>query len=233
MRHNFGLLRVNETCAEDERLDLPVFDSHIGISRGGTDNGNFIVCGNLRFGNDVCGDGGSDNRDNFVVGNEFSRGVDGFGGFGFGAEACLLTGFDYDLVMDATGDRTMRRLKSYLINIVTALKELGPRDIVITGVDRGERILNTLADDHEVKFISVRKTGHNRPGTGDIFSSIVASSLLLGMSLEHAVRKACDFIAVAIEISEQAGVPVAEGVMFEKIMSRLSSTADQAKFIRH
>ena len=148
-------------------------------------------------------------------------------------EACLLTGFDYDLVMDAAGDRTMRRLKSYLFNIVTELKKLGPTDIVITGVDRGERILNTLADEHEVKFISVKKTGQNRPGTGDIFSSIVASSLLLGMSLEHAVRKACDFIAVAIEISEEAGMPVAEGVMFEKIMSRLSSTADQAKFIKH
>ena len=148
-------------------------------------------------------------------------------------EACFLTGFDYDLVMDAAGDRTMRRLKSYLFNIVTELKKLGPTDIVITGVDRGERILNTLADEHEVKFISVKKTGQNRPGTGDIFSSIVASSLLLGMSLEHAVRKACDFIAVAIEISEEAGMPVAEGVMFEKIMSRLSSTADQAKFIKH
>ena len=144
-----------------------------------------------------------------------------------------MTGFDYDLVMDAAGDRTMRRLKSYLFNIVTELKKLGPTDIVITGVDRGERILNTLADEHDVKFISVKKTGHNRPGTGDIFSSIVASSLLLGMSLEHAVRKACDFIAVAIEISEEAGLPIAEGVMFEKIMSRLSSTADQAKFIKH
>ena len=52
------------------------------------------------------------------------------------------------------------------------------------------------------------------------------------MSLEHAVRKACDFIAVAIAISEEAQIPVAEGVMFEKVMSRLSATADQAKYIR-
>ena len=147
-------------------------------------------------------------------------------------EACLLTGYDYNEVVEATGDHTMRRLKSCLINIIGELKELGPTDIVITGVDRGERILNTLADENGVRFISVKKTGHNRPGTGDIFSSIVASSLLLGMSLEHAVRKACDFIAVAIAISEEAGTPVAEGVMFEKVMSRLSATADQAKYIR-
>ncbi len=148
-------------------------------------------------------------------------------------EACILTGYDYNEVMASTEDHTMRRLKSHMINIVEELKKLGPTDIVITGVDRGERILNTLADENGVRFISVRKTGHNRPGTGDIFSGIVASALLLGMSLEHAVRKACDFVSVAIQISEEAGMPVMEGVMFEKILSRLSSTADQVKYIRH
>lgn len=147
-------------------------------------------------------------------------------------EACMLTGFDYDEIMSAAKEHTMRRLKSYLMNIVDELRKLGPEKIVITGLDRGDRILNTLADDKDIKFISVRKTGQNRGGTGDIFSSIVISSLLLNMSLEHAVRKASDFVGTAIAISDAAGVPVAEGVIFEKIMSRLSATADQAKFIK-
>ncbi len=147
-------------------------------------------------------------------------------------EACMLTGFDYEMIQRAAKEHTMRRLKSYLITIVEDLKKLGPENIVITGVDRGDRILNTLSDKDGIKFISVRRTGQNRSGTGDIFSSILISSMLLNMNLEHAVRKAADFIGAAIAISEAAGIPVAEGVMFEKLMSRLSATADQAGYIR-
>lgn len=72
----------------------------------------------------------------------------------------------------------------------------------------------------------MKKTGANRPGTGDIFSAITCASLMKGMSLPKAAAKACDFIATAIQISEEAGVPIAEGVIFENILSKLSATAD-------
>lgn len=147
-------------------------------------------------------------------------------------EACLLTGFEYEKIVSASREHTMRRLKSYLMHIVDELRKLGPEKIIITGLDRGDRILNTLADEKDIKFISVRKTGQNRSGTGDIFSSIVISSLLLNMNLEHAVRKASDFVGSAIAISENAEIPIAQGVMFERILSRLSATADQAKMIK-
>lgn len=147
-------------------------------------------------------------------------------------EACMLTGFDYDEIIKASREHTMRRLKSYLMEIVDRLRKLGPVDIVITGLERGDRIVNTLADDRDVKFITVKKTGQYRSGTGDIFSSILISSLLLNMSLEHAVRKAADFVGSAIALSESAGMPPAEGVMFERIISRLSATADQARNIK-
>lgn len=147
-------------------------------------------------------------------------------------EACLLTGFDYDKIVSASKEHTMRKLKSYLMYIVDKLIELGPEKIVITGLDRGDRILNTLAEDGQVKFISVRKTGQNRSGTGDIFSAILISSLILNMTLENAVRKSSDFVSSAIAVSESAKIPAAHGVMFEKILSRLSATADQAKYIK-
>ena len=44
------------------------------------------------------------------------------------------------------------------------------------------------------------------------------------MSLEKAVRKAAGFVAEAIRISDEAGVPVNEGVIFENILSKLAST---------
>lgn len=140
-------------------------------------------------------------------------------------EACILTGFSYQDMLDAAGEHTLRRLKSYLMNMIGALERLGPKQIIITGIERNDRIINAVADGKQVQFLSMRKAGTNRGGTGDIFSSIVASSLVQGMSLVRAVRKASDFVATAIRITDEAGVPVNEGVIFEAIMSKLASTS--------
>ncbi|HIU88305.1 MAG TPA: pyridoxamine kinase [Candidatus Avilachnospira avistercoris] len=140
-------------------------------------------------------------------------------------EACLLTGFDYDRVKLYAAEPKLKRLKAYIHDMVGELRELGPDKIVITGIERNDRIINVVADGSSVSFISGRRSGHSRGGTGDIFSSIVAASLLQGMSLERAVRKAADFVSMAIRISDEAGVPVNEGVIFENILSKLASTS--------
>ncbi len=139
-------------------------------------------------------------------------------------EACLLTGFDYDKVMVYTRAPKLRRLKSCVMNMVEELFELGPEQIVITGIERQDRIINVIADKNSVEFVSGRRSGTSRGGTGDIFSSIVASSLLRGMGLKRSVKKAADFVQAAIAISEEAGVPVNEGVILENILSKLAST---------
>lgn len=140
-------------------------------------------------------------------------------------EACFLTGFDYHEVKRAAGERTLRRLKSYLINMIDQLAALGPQQIVITGIERNDRIMNAIADGGGISFLSVRKAGRNRSGTGDIFTSILAASVVQGMSLPRAVDKAADFISEAIRISDEANVPVNNGVIFEAIMSKLASTS--------
>ena len=139
-------------------------------------------------------------------------------------EACLLTGFDYDRVKAYAQEPRQRKLKSCIMNMVDELRALGPTGIIITGIERQNRIINVVAEGDEVRFISGRKTGQSRGGTGDIFSSITAASVLQGMSLEKAVRKAAGFVAEAIRISDEAGVPVNEGVIFENILSKLAST---------
>lgn len=141
-------------------------------------------------------------------------------------EACFLTGFDFNDVIHASEEHTMRRLKALLMNILTELRSLGPENIVITGIERGDRIINAIGTRNNVQFLTVKKSGANRPGTGDIFSAITCASLMKGMSLEKAAAKAVDFISTAIRISEEAGVPTTEGVIFENILSKLSATAD-------
>jgi len=141
-------------------------------------------------------------------------------------EACFLSCFDYKSVLEAAGEESPRRLKADLINIMQFLKELGPEKIVITGIERGGKIINAICEGQEVKFLPSPRTGRNRPGTGDIFSAITCASVMKGMTLEKAVKKAADFTATAILVSEEAGVPVEEGVLFETILSKLSATAD-------
>lgn len=140
-------------------------------------------------------------------------------------EACLLTGFSYDTVRAYASELKLRRLKAYIHDMVGELRRLGPQKIVITGIERNDRIINVVADGSELSFISGRRSGESRGGTGDIFSSIVAASLLQGMSLERSVRKAADFVSESIRISDEAGVPINEGVIFENILSKLASTS--------
>ncbi len=140
-------------------------------------------------------------------------------------EACILTDVDYGEITALLREHTMRRLKAKLMEMVAKLRSYGPDKVVITGIERNGRILNVIADGDNVSFLNTKKTGENRPGTGDIFSAIMASSLLQGMSLERSVKKASDFISCCIAISEEAGVPVNEGVIFEKILDKLACTS--------
>ena len=142
-------------------------------------------------------------------------------------EACILTGFDYDEIIRDSKEHTMRKLKSHLMNIMDELSALGPADIVITGIERGNSIINAVSEGGEVKFLTGRKTGTNRPGTGDIFSAITCASVMKGMAFGKAAAKASDFVSTAIRISDEANVPPEEGVIFENILSKLSATADQ------
>lgn len=142
-------------------------------------------------------------------------------------EACILTGFDYEEIIRDSKEHTMRKLKSHLMNIMDELSSFGPADIVITGIERGGSIINAVSEGGEVKFFTGRKTGGNRPGTGDIFSAITCASVMKGMAFGKAVAKAADFVSTAIRISDDAMVPPEEGVIFENILSKLSATADQ------
>ena len=69
LSHDFALLRVDEASAEDERFDISVFDCDVGIGRCRPDDGYAVVRGHLRFGDDVCCDGGAYDGDNFIVGD--------------------------------------------------------------------------------------------------------------------------------------------------------------------
>ena len=97
----------------------------------------------------------------------------------------------------------------------------GRTSIVITGIHQGDSLVNFLWDDGVYTTVATPIAGASRPGTGDIFASILAADAVRGETLLSSVQKAANFVGLCIAGSEKAGTPVQEGVVFEKYLSAL------------
>lgn len=104
------------------------------------------------------------------------------------------------------------------------LHKLGPKQVIITGIQENDCFHNFISDSvlQKVDSYQIPISGSSRPGTGDIFTSIVAALLLSGLPLTKCVKTAADFIAVCTKASDEAGVPVCDGVIFENFLSILT-----------
>ena len=155
-------------------------------------------------------------------------------------EACLLTGTPWK-----DGEWTMQELSGLCLKLATlcqtdstlSLSEhfhdasnsvidtsrtVSRRtSIVITGIRQGDSLVNFLWDDGVYTTVSTPIAGASRPGTGDIFASILAADAVRGETLLTSVQKAANFVGLCIAGSEKAGTPVQEGVVFEKYLTAL------------
>lgn len=132
-------------------------------------------------------------------------------------EACLLTGTPWK-----DGEWTMQELSGLCEKLASlCLKDSVSASIVITGIRQGDSLVNFLWDDGVYTTVSTPIAGASRPGTGDIFASILAADAVRGETLLSSVQKAANFVGLCITGSEKAGTPVQEGVVFEKYLAAL------------
>ena len=155
-------------------------------------------------------------------------------------EACLLTGTSWK-----DGKWTMQELSDLCLKLATlcqtdstlSLSESSHdastsvidtsrtasrrTSIVITGIRQGDSLVNFLWDDGVYTTVSTPIAGASRPGTGDIFASILAADAVRGETLLTSVQKAANFVGLCIAGSETAGTLVQEGVVFEKYLAAL------------
>ena len=129
-------------------------------------------------------------------------------------EACLLTGTPWK-----EGEWTMQELSGLCERLAPA-SSVGA-SIVITGIRQGDSLVNFLWDDGVYTTVASPIAGASRPGTGDIFASILAADAVRGETLLSSVQKAANFVGLCIAGSEKAGTPVQEGVVFEKYLAAL------------
>ena len=132
-------------------------------------------------------------------------------------EACLLTGTPWK-----DGEWTIQELSGLCEQLASlCLKDSVSASIVITGIRQRDSLVNFLWDDGVYTTVATPIAGASRPGTGDIFASILAADAVRGETLLTSVQKAANFVGLCIAGSEKAGTPVQEGVVFEKYLAAL------------
>lgn len=128
-------------------------------------------------------------------------------------EACILT----DVPYKSTGWS-----KKELEQLTCRLKELGAKEVVISGVIMGDFLGNVVNDkDGNFKVLKQKAVGRTRSGTGDIFSAIIAADCVNGANLEAGVRKAAAFVKDCIIATEKRDIPLTDGVCFEDVLYKL------------
>ena len=127
-------------------------------------------------------------------------------------EACFLLGEPYQ---DDHCD--IASMKKWLL----ALADMGPSMVVMTGIPWGKKkIVNLGYDRNKGSYWEVSNDymPARYPGTGDVFASVLAGSLLKGDSLPIAMAQAADFVGLAIKKTFDAGTNPQEGVLLEAVL---------------
>lgn len=129
-------------------------------------------------------------------------------------EACLLTDTPYHEGMWAFEELT---------ELADKIAAMGPSRVVITGICDAEFFHNHIRSANGTHTtVSTPVAGSSRPGTGDIFASIVSALIMREYELQDAVPTASNFIAHCTLASDEAAVPPQEGVLFEQFLNELT-----------
>jgi len=129
-------------------------------------------------------------------------------------EACVLTDTPYQNAFST----------SELEEIVQKLHLLGPKNVVITGIRSENTFSNVISSTENTPYFKILTTpvaGNARPGTGDIFASVLFSGILKGQPFEFSVQKAAHFVADCIQLSDEKALPIVEGTCFELLLPTL------------
>jgi len=134
-------------------------------------------------------------------------------------EVSMLLGTDYP-----QGPLTTSQAKSYLAR----LGELGPRQVVITGVHLMTGVISNVGYDRDrnaywrsdCQYVPV-----SYPGTGDLFAAVLTGGLLSGDSLPLAINRATTFVELCIKTTYGYGTDPRFGVLLEHSLPWL--TQDQ------
>ncbi|HDQ14598.1 MAG TPA: pyridoxamine kinase [Sediminispirochaeta sp.] len=120
-------------------------------------------------------------------------------------------------------------------NTLLRLSELGPKMLVLTSVRLEDKpdVSNVLAYDREDgRFwkVDCDYVPAIYPGTGDLFASVLAGSLMQGDSLPIAIERSVQFVSMAIRATFGYRVPHRDGVLFERVLASLNQALTSSSY---
>ncbi len=129
-------------------------------------------------------------------------------------EACLITGKEYSKLIIS---------EEVLLNIAKDIADMGPNQVIITGIVDNNKIGNFAYDKEsaEYYYTSVEYNNESYSGTGDVFTSIICGLIMNNYELKYAVDKATDFIYKVIKYSLMQDCDPKNGVLFEPLLKEL------------
>lgn len=142
-------------------------------------------------------------------------------------EACLLADIPYRETGWSMEELTL---------LADRLHAMGPERIVITGMQEQEDFINFIScesstDTSDENAAAPRRlhsccrmhaAGESRPGTGDIFASIIAADAVNGVPFPTSVEKAAAFVRTCTKASSELHIPRPQGVCFENFLYLLT-----------
>ncbi|NLB37100.1 MAG: pyridoxamine kinase, partial [Clostridiales bacterium] len=133
-------------------------------------------------------------------------------------ECCILSGSDYGSLNRTADDGDMF---AAVFEICRNLIEKGVKNVIVTGVRRGESICNCICSKKKRALSKTRMFEGSFSGTGDIFACVVCGYLVKGLDIQSAVDKAADFISASIEDTIKDKISPNDGINFEKHLRML------------
>lgn len=122
-------------------------------------------------------------------------------------EACLMLGQEY---------KQAPHSKEYIENLLYALRKLGPRIPVLTGVTFDNKKLGAACiENGEIKYAFAPRVNAFYHGTGDVFGSAFIGALLNGNDLQKSIEIAAIFTRGCIDRTAVFHPEVQYGVNFE------------------
>ncbi len=127
-------------------------------------------------------------------------------------EACILTETEYRENMTDVE----------LTALCESLGKMGPKRIVISGLERDGSLANFVYEEGESPVVIAEpKIGPCRAGTGDVFSSIIAADAVNGVAFVDSVKHAAAFISKVLTRAVELEIPVTDGICFEEFLSEI------------
>jgi pyridoxine kinase len=108
--------------------------------------------------------------------------------------------------------------EAYVLNLLKKLADLGPKQVVLTGVNFDEENLGAAvyeAGADGFSYVHAKQIDGYFHGTGDVFGSALLAGLLNGKTLAESAQIACDFVHKSIEFTLNLNQEPRYGVAFE------------------